>query len=918
MHVAPLFMRSRRATAKELQVDPTLEPTSTVRPNARRARMLLAAVVGAALAVTGVSSAGAAGAAEQSAPTDGLIAEYLFDQTVGASVANSAASALGPATVVNGSDGQWTGSSLVFSGGAKTSTGNWVRLPDGILSDKTSATVTIETKLDVSMKNSWNFLWNIGSNSTTQYYFASVRDNPRTAITASGSGEVNARSGAALSADRWYSLTSVIDGAAGRITFFVDGVEVASTATSLTPASITNQSLNTIGRAPYPDPLYKGEVSTFRVYDRALSPGEVKEVSDADAALHASSFEQAAQSVLDGVAAVTIDDSVTTLPTYGGPVSWTSADPALTISEDGLTVAAEQSAPGGEAVSTTMTATATVRGTSVSREVAVTVLPATDSIEPYGYAMVHFIEDSAGYAEKIYLDISRGNNPEQWDPLNGGNPILASNLGTTGVRDPYLTYNPETETYYIIATDLRVFGGDRGITGCLDWCHWSSQGSTKLNVWESKDLVTWSDLRQFDVATAMDGPEVAELGMAWAPEATWVDDYNDDGSGAFVLYWSSNVYSNPEHSGSTYSRILWASTTDFTQETYEYGGVFIDAGGNTIDTTIIQDDGKTYRITKDNSQGKGIYMESTGAADWWEPSATWTQIQTRVGAVWAGDNAGGVEGPAVFKRHGEDQWYLYVDVIPSTGYRPMETTDLDAGWTQLVSSSFSMTPSTKHGGIVPLTRGGYDAIREADATGAVTSDLGSVELPVGADENAVREALLDSVEVTLAHNRGISTQPIEWDLSDVAADVPGTYEVTGSVRTIGASLNQWVGEDGSSAWNAPGKQLHSSTAITVTADVVVVRSEPSLPVSVTADTRCVAGKVVLTVRTINEGDVAVSMTVETSHGSKTVESLESGKSTSAAFSTRQSTIPAGMVEVTVTAGEDSAAASASYAAGMCD
>ncbi len=101
------------------------------------------------------------------------------------------------------------------------------------------------------MKNAWHFLWNIGNDSTTQYYFASVRDNPRTAITtAGGGGEVNARSATALDANRWYSLTSVIDGAAGHVTFYVDGEQVARTATTLTPASITDQTLNAIGRAP--------------------------------------------------------------------------------------------------------------------------------------------------------------------------------------------------------------------------------------------------------------------------------------------------------------------------------------------------------------------------------------------------------------------------------------------------------------------------------------------------------------------------------------------------------------------------------------------------------------------------------------------------------------------------------------------
>ena len=31
-----------------------------------------------------------------------------------------------------------------------------------------------------------------------------------------------------------------------------------------------------------------------------------------------------------------------------------------------------------------------------------------------------------GYAEKIYLDISRGDDATQWDTLNGGEPILVS------------------------------------------------------------------------------------------------------------------------------------------------------------------------------------------------------------------------------------------------------------------------------------------------------------------------------------------------------------------------------------------------------------------------------------------------------------------------------------------------------------
>ena len=880
---------------------------------------MLAASVGSILALSALTPAMAAPTPEETpvVPRQGLVAEYLFDQTTGSTIPNTVSGGVGTATVVNGSDSQWTGSSLVFTGGAKTSsTANWVQLPGSILSGKTSATVTIETKLDPSMKSAWHFLWNIGSDSTSQYYFASVKDNPRTAITtAAGGGEANARSGSALSADKWYSITSVIDGAADTISFYIDGVAVATTPTALTPASITAQTLNAIGRAPFPDPMYKGEVSTFRVYDRALSADEVQDVSVADAAIHATSHAEAAQSVLDNVNPVTIDETITTLPNYGGQVSWTSPNAAISVAADGVTATVDQPAAGAEAISTTLTATATVRGQSVTREVPATVRPAKLPTDAFGYAMVHFVENSDGYAEKIYLDVSRGDNPEQWDPLNGGQPILASDLGTTGVRDPYLTFNPETQTYYILATDLRVFGGERGSGSCVDWCYWSSQGSTKLNVWESKDLVTWSDLRQFDLAIDSAGGDVPEMGMSWAPEATWVDDYYSDGRGAFVLYWASNVFPNQEHTGDTYSRILWGASSDFTQETYEYGGVFIDAGGNTIDTTIIQDDGKTYRVTKDNSTGQGLYLESTTATKWWTPEAAWTQIQNRIGAVWANNNPGGVEGPAMFKRHDDDRWYLYVDVIPSTGYRPMETRDLDAGWTQLVSNDFFMAPSTKHGGIVSLTQQSYDTIRQADATGAVKTELDAVEVQAGAAAAEIRAALPATAEVTLAYGRGTAARPIDWETSTVQSDVPGNYRVTGTVRTIGANLNQWRGENGSTAYDAQNRKLYSSTAITVTADVVVAAKAAS--VSVVAETRCVAGKVVLTVRTTNESNAPMSVALTTAFGSKAIASLKPGQTAASAFTTRQAAIGSGTASVTATSGAEQFTTSGSYPAASC-
>nr|WP_254071433.1 MULTISPECIES: LamG-like jellyroll fold domain-containing protein [unclassified Rathayibacter] len=891
----------RRRTAPVGALRNPAAPRALGRP-ARRSP-LRAAV--AALGLGAVLAAGlvapTATAADATAPTAGLLADYRFNQTTGATVPNAAGGAVGAARVVNGTDALWTGTSLRLTGGAKTSAAPWVELPDDLLKGTSSATVTIETRADASMLNDFHFLWNIGSDSTSQYWFASVRDRVRTAITTSGGGgENNARSASGIAADRWYSLASVIDGSAGTISFFVDGARVASAPTALRPSSVADQSLNTIGRAPYPDPFYKGEVSTFRVYDRALTGEEVATVSSVDATLHASSFLPLTAAVLDGVAPLTIDDSTTNLPDYGGTVRWTSSDPTLRVSADGRTLTADRPAVGQAARTSSLTATASIRGVSQSRSVAVTVEPQVGVDTPYGYLMVHFVEDAQGYAEKIYLDVSRGDDPEKWDPLNGGKPILASDLGTTGVRDPYLTYNPETRKYYIIATDLRVFGGDQGTGSCTTWCYWTTQGSTMMNVWESTDLVSWSDVRQFDVALDAAGAKTLEAGMMWAPEATWVADYNGAGKGAFVVYWSSTVYPNATHTpGTGASRILWGATTDFTQATYSYGGTFIDTGADVIDTTMIQDGGTTYRISKDNGTGRGIYMESTTAKQWWLPSTAWTQLQDRIGAVWAGGNAGGVEGPAVFKDHGADRWYLYVDVIPATGYRPMVTTDLDAGWTQLTDPGFSLAASTKHGGIVSLTAGQYAEVRAADAASAVRSDLGEVGSVA---------ALPARTDVVLAYGRGTASQPVTWNTSSVGT-APGRYPVTGVVRTIGANDNQWVGTGGSTAYNAPGRVLSSSTAVRVTATVVVSAATATL----TASTRCVAGKVVVTGVVRNTGTTPLSVVIRSAWGTSPTLTAAPGANATHAFTTRAAAVPAG----TLTATTGTATLQAAYPARTC-
>src|SRR5690625_4234052 len=210
--------------------------------------------------------------------------------------------------------------------------------------------------------------------------------------------------------------------------------------------------------------------------------------------------------------------------------------------------------------------------------------------------------------------------------------------------------------------------------------------------------------------------------------------------------------------------------------------------------------------------------------------------------------------------------------------------------------------STKHGGIIGLTKAQYDAIRAADAVAVAEPDAGEVELGHGASEEDLRSALPASTEVTLAYGRGTAELPVDWDLSGADLTAAGRYEVTGTVRSLGANLNQWVGAGGSTDWDAEDREPHSSTALTVTATVVVEPAALDLDVRVGA--RCVVGRTVQVVTVTNGEQAPVSVTVSTPHGQRALRSLAAGRGAPAALTTRLVEVPAGVATVTATADLD--------------
>ena len=211
-------------------------------------------------------------------------------------------------------------------------------------------------------------------------------------------------------------------------------------------------------------------------------------------------------------------------------------------------------------------------------------------------------------------------------------------MGEMGLRDPFLIRSPEGDRFFLIATDLSI--GRNG-----DWDRSQRTGSKYLEVWESTDLVTWSAQRHVKVS-----PDTA--GNTWAPEAYW-----DADLGQYVVFWASKLYAETDtnHTGSTYNRMLYATTRDF--RTFSEPRIWQDRGESRIDSTVIKENGTYYRFTKDEGGG------GTGCSDIiQEKAASLTAVDLPGNPAWTfmkgciGREAGtsAVEGPTVFKANPGD------------------------------------------------------------------------------------------------------------------------------------------------------------------------------------------------------------------------------------------------------------------------
>jgi hypothetical protein len=300
--------------------------------------------------------------------------------------------------------------------------------------------------------------------------------------------------------------------------------------------------------------------------------------------------------------------------------------------------------------------------------------------EDGGFLFVTFRGEQTPITEQIYFAVSH--DGRQWNALNDSRPVLVSTIGEKGVRDPYLLRSHDGKEFFLLATDLSINLNH-------NWTRAQQAGSKSIVIWNSTDLVHWTQPRLVKVA-----PD--DAGCTWAPEAVY-----DEGNAAYLTFWASKT--KPDNFSK--QRIWAAWTKDFV--TFGAPFVYIDRPWHVIDTDIVRENGAYYRFSKDE-QFKSITMEvSTNLMGPWNDATNFSLAKMQ-----------GYEGPECYqiKPAADGQpatWCLILDQYSKgTGYHPFVTDGLSGGQFK-PGEGFSFPFTFRHGCVLPISAQEYERLEKA-------------------------------------------------------------------------------------------------------------------------------------------------------------------------------------------------------------
>ncbi len=325
--------------------------------------------------------------------------------------------------------------------------------------------------------------------------------------------------------------------------------------------------------------------------------------------------------------------------------------------------------------------------------------------EKESYLFVYFTGDeTAAEHEQLYFSASRDGN--HWVDLNENKPVLVSEVGERGVRDPFILRSAEGDKFYILATDLSIY--NRSLSNPQDpWEGTVTAASKNMVVWESADLVHWENCRLVDMASKIPG-----AGCVWAPEAIY-----DEQMGMYVVYWAT--FSEESNALGDGQNIYCSTTKDF--RTFTEPVLWIDCESPILDTTMICVDGTYYRASAADEQ---IRIDRCSSI-----FGEWEKVGTLEGIFNNKKYSGNyLEGPELFE-YCKDDWLtdsagskvrtfgLMCDRFKEKkGYLPFRSTNLSDGaadsWSVADDVDFGEMKK-RHGSIIAITGEEYARIMDS-------------------------------------------------------------------------------------------------------------------------------------------------------------------------------------------------------------
>ena len=477
--------------------------------------------------------------------------------------------------------------------------------------------------------------------------------------------------------------------------------------------------------------FYKGLIDNYRIYDGTLSEEAIAaqyqqfqaELEEIDRVIEEEKKAQALQKDYDDLEILNQDDVRGNLALIrtgrnGSSISWKSSNTSVITDSDegGIYDGGVVTRPSAGSPAVEVELTATLKSPysedTMEKKFQVKVQPIDDNLDKDydgGYLWAHF--DAEGGYEKMFFGYSE--DGLTWQKLNKVDgvpqPVMVNDAegSDLGVRDPHIIRSAEGDRYWILGTDLHAEGGGAGGSG------WDQLGASQnLVVWESADLVNWSEPRL--VYAGFD-----QAGCVWAPEAIY-----DDTTGDYVVYWSARDKSKAGTSENAL-RVYVCRTRDF--KSFSEPKIWLsedvddknDKGEeievNIIDTSIVKDNGKFYRFSTSDWNTVIDVSDTLDTEDVLDvrndqekssPKGSWKRLVTRSGSSAAGFDSR--EGFTVYQLP-DERWCAMGD---HSGYKAFVTDDLASGKFTEAESEF-VDGRFRHGTVMRLSKTEQERVLEA-------------------------------------------------------------------------------------------------------------------------------------------------------------------------------------------------------------